>query len=232
MCRHSWSAAQCAEVQARLARIDAIGEWIESFSAMRAFEAANIEQQVNNREGFVRSWKNIMPGSNNEMLTKYARYAPAGWFFQNELVLDHRIDHVVSELRRAKETGVCAPIQWQQPDETKLFTVLIDWPHDLFNTAITQIPISITQVQLAHTACALERFHIEQGQYPESLAALVPKLLPRVPQDLMDGKLLRYRRLNEHSFLLYSVGLNGTDDGSSFPPQGDVSRGDVVWRVP
>src|SRR5690606_35604963 len=48
----------------------------------------------------------------------------------------------------------------------------------------------------------------------ESLDPLVPDLLAAVPVDIYDGKPLAYRRTRQ-GYLLYSRGLNGTDDGGA-----------------
>jgi hypothetical protein len=63
------------------------------------------------------------------------------------------------------------------------------------------------------TAIALERFAIKNKTYPKSLAEIVPEYLRTVPVDFMDGKELRYRRLEDGRYLLYSVGLDCVDDG-------------------
>ena len=67
--------------------------------------------------------------------------------------------------------------------------------------------------QLAVTAIALKRFQLEHGGWPEKLAELAPKYLVAVPLDPVDGEPLRYRRTTDGTFLLYSVGINGADDG-------------------
>ncbi len=79
-------------------------------------------------------------------------------------------------------------------------------------------------------AFALAAYHADQGKYPASLADLSPKYLKQVPDDLFSGKPLIYTPA-DGGFLLYSVGVNGADDGGrSF---GDDPKGDdLVVRVP
>ena len=53
----------------------------------------------------------------------------------------------------------------------------------------------------------------------------------------MSGTALKYRRTADDKFILYSVGLNETDDGgevvlvpvSGKSPRADLKRGDWVW---
>lgn len=62
------------------------------------------------------------------------------------------------------------------------------------------------------TALAVIRYERKHGSLPESLDEIVGEYLKEVPLDLLDGKPLRYRRQNG-GFIIYSVGVNGVDDG-------------------
>jgi hypothetical protein len=64
----------------------------------------------------------------------------------------------------------------------------------------------------ALTAIALELFRRREGRYPDRLDQLVPRFLPAVPIDPMDGQPLRYT-LRAGQPLLYSVGHDRVDDG-------------------
>ncbi len=77
---------------------------------------------------------------------------------------------------------------------------------------------------------ALARYHCDHGRYPKDLEELAPKYVAQIPQDLFSGKPLIYRP-SEKGFLLYSVGMNGKDDGGrgyGENPPGD----DLVVRIP
>ncbi len=82
---------------------------------------------------------------------------------------------------------------------------------------------------LAQTALALERYRLAHGQYPESLDALVPDILPEVPLDPFDGKPLRYVRSDER-VAVYSVGTNLQDDGGDDQPSYGVTP-DIVFTL-
>jgi hypothetical protein len=72
--------------------------------------------------------------------------------------------------------------------------------------------------RLAVTAIALERYRLLHGKAAPDLAALTPQLLPAVLLDPMDGQPLRYRTNEDGTFLLYSVGEDGSDDGGNAHP--------------
>ena len=62
------------------------------------------------------------------------------------------------------------------------------------------------------------------------LADLVPDYLSEVPQDPFSGKPLLYRR-NAKGYVLYSVGLDGRDDGGQPMDQENVF-GDMLLDKP
>ncbi|MFN0127289.1 MAG: hypothetical protein ACKV19_11455 [Verrucomicrobiales bacterium] len=110
-------------------------------------------------------------------------------------------------------------------------------------TSATMITRSAMLSRLAETACALEAFHADHGDYPAALAALGPGYWPGVPDDL-DGKPLRYA-LDPHSgrYKIWSIGEDGVDEGGleksgltgprSHPPLRWVEPvGDWVWHFP
>ena len=70
-----------------------------------------------------------------------------------------------------------------------------------------------TAVNQALLACALVRYRLAGGAFPETLSALVPTFLTPLPNDLITGEPYPYRRTADGSFLLYSIGWNETDDG-------------------
>jgi hypothetical protein len=98
--------------------------------------------------------------------------------------------------------------------------------------------------RLLVTALAIERHRLQQGARPESLQQLVPRWLPDLPTDFADGKPLRYHLTEHGCFVLYSVGLDCTDDqglmtqrrpGGQYPLERDFGsrKGtDLVWPRP
>ena len=100
-----------------------------------------------------------------------------------------------------------------------------------------------TRRRLIVTAIALERFAIQHKAYPPSLRDLVPAFLPAITMDFMDGQELRYQRGEDGRYVLYSVGLDGVDNGGQmvaserlgdrFPMRRAAASGrfntDMVW---
>jgi hypothetical protein len=121
-----------------------------------------------------------------------------------------------------------------QEDPRYLFTesvlALERFPRRLMNAE--------TARQLMITAIALKRWQLKRGSNPPNLASLVPEFLQAVPRDPVDGQPLRYKLNPEGTFLLYSVGEDGVDNGGDpSSPAGTKTfpwlRGrDMVWPGP
>jgi len=75
--------------------------------------------------------------------------------------------------------------------------------------ATVRVKLNADSVQ---AALAVIRYQRQHGQWPESLDSLVGTFLKTVPTDPFDGQPLRYR-LQDDGFVIYSVGVNGVDDG-------------------
>jgi len=121
-----------------------------------------------------------------------------------------------------------------QEDPRYLFTesvlALERFPRRLMNAE--------TARQLMITAIALKRWQLKRGSNPPNLASLVPEFLQAVPRDPVDGQPLRYKLNPDGTFLLYSVGEDGVDNGGDpSSPAGTKTfpwlRGrDMVWPGP
>jgi hypothetical protein len=102
---------------------------------------------------------------------------------------------------------------------------------------ITLLMPAVVKVQDAHdrteqiernvqVAFALAAYRHDHGRYPAKLDELAPRYLKTVPGDVFSGKALVYRPA-EKGYLLYSVGVNGKDDGGRWyddKPPGDDLR--------
>jgi hypothetical protein len=80
-------------------------------------------------------------------------------------------------------------------------------------------------LSLMRTDLAIRRYQQRHGNWPETLAAVVPDELKAVPIDPFSEKPLVYRVAGD-DFVLYSVGQDGVDDGGkSFDRQYDRTPG-------
>lgn len=113
------------------------------------------------------------------------------------------------------------------------------WKHPLSHTSALSAESLARNVfrfrtsrALTQTALALHLNRAHQGNFPTSLAALVPEELPEIPIDPMDGKPLRYRLESDATFNLWSVGLDGVDAGGSTRPVPEDGWQTDPWNWP
>lgn len=72
----------------------------------------------------------------------------------------------------------------------------------------------MTRFDMAHLALSVQAYFAREGEYPGTLDALGPDVLPEVPRDRFSGGVLHYEPVDDRrGFRLWSVGRNRTNDG-------------------
>lgn len=79
--------------------------------------------------------------------------------------------------------------------------------------ALTSRDVNRSVLRGTTLVLAVELYRADTGRVPQSLEQLVPGYLDAVPVDQLTGEPFIYRPTAEDDYLLYSVGLDGTDDG-------------------
>ena len=87
-----------------------------------------------------------------------------------------------------------------------------------------------TVSRCAIAALAVERYRLSHGGWPDSLDALVPAYLPRVPIDPYNGAPLRFVRKTDR-VVVYSVGPDGQDDGGNVAKNPYKPGRDIGFRL-
>jgi hypothetical protein len=108
-------------------------------------------------------------------------------------------------LHQSEERG-----EWRRPHHTVLDGDPQQFPS--FYQVLMLYYQAAAHLEGAVAMLALAEYHRRHGRYPESLDNLIPDFLPRLPLDYADLQPLRYHRTDD-GYLLYSVGLDGVDDG-------------------
>ncbi|MCX6915647.1 MAG: hypothetical protein NT167_21815 [Verrucomicrobia bacterium] len=165
---------------------------------------------------------------------------PSGWFDQDKLYLCRMYEKHLLPLVMLQERRVVSHDAIQEADSALVppggspyygFSSLLLPSLGGFAEKSARAQSSI---DLARVACALERYRLANGQFPDTLDALAPKFIAKLPHDVINGQPLKYRRTDDGQFVLYSVGLNETDDGGTIvlTKYGnlDENKSDWVWR--
>jgi hypothetical protein len=170
------------------------------------------------------------------------RLIPAGWFDQNKLSLCRMYEKYLLPLVEQQDRRVVSRAAIQEANSA--LRRRDARPYDGFSKMLPPALAGFadncaraqTSVDLARVACALERYRLANGQFPDALDSLTPKFIAKLPHDVINGQPLIYRRADDGQFILYSVGWNETDDGGKvgLTKNGslDWSKGDWVWHYP
>jgi hypothetical protein len=167
---------------------------------------------------------------------------PDGWFYQSELAIAQVYQLWYLPMADVQQQLV-SPEIGRQADEflsswkSTPMNVIAKMVLPALNAAARRFAREQISVDLARTACALERYRLAHGEYPESLDALVPQFIGKLPHDIIGGQPLHYRRTSNGQFVLYSVGWNEKDDGGVLGylphlPMPSFELGDWVWQYP
>jgi hypothetical protein len=266
LAERKWSDAQLADLDSELAKLDFLSDYESAMRGERNLGIANIEflRHPNTQNQILRRPRlhyiapffsliqelSNLSGENDENFqmdfqTLALGFGPSGWLVQNELriaqfdtkwylpIVDHETQTISPAKAHAVGNALDREIRHQTPEN------LLE---RLFMPALGSTAVKFADAQsstdLARVAIALERYRLAHGEFPESLDALAPQFIAKVPHDIIGGQPLKYRREADGQFVLYSIGWNEKDDGGVVAftkgktPSLDIANGDWVWRYP
>jgi len=233
---HAWREPQLAALEGQLKQINLLGPvqqaveseryfvWyhLEKFTPVQYLKMIYIDFTDASKTNSWKVRKNLILWS----------FIPRGWADQNMVTSVNLYTNAVATLDPA------GPIV--SPDKANAFNKQFDaivshwspyafmfWPHiPNFTRAFSTTAKNQTMVNQALIACALERYHLAHGEYPETLDVLIPQFIDAIPYEVIGGQPPHYRRNSDGTFLLYSIGWSQMDHGGKV---GDQSDSDLVW---
>ena len=236
---HQWSDVQLTELSEELAKLDFLADYEFSMRGEKVRTMTDIEYLRRTRHlGVFFNEEDSTPG----IIQAAYHLIPNSVFYQNELAIARAHQewfppivevgqHLVSPVAtRLAQTSIEKMRSHWSPNIAIAYMLLPAIPICAEKYAYAQ-----SAVDMARVACALERFRLAQGNYPETLDALAPRYIESLPRDVIGGQPLKYRRTSNGQFALYSVGWNGTDDGGAVVLKEysntsiDLNQGDWVW---
>jgi len=244
LAEHKWSDEQLVELDQELAKLDFLADY---GVAMRGEQACSVKVI-----DWVRRTRKVSDiigpygdSAFKERITGLVSYlSPSGWFYQNQFRYCRYFTQWDLPLADVKR-GIFSPALLRDADAALDLEIRHVSPYNKIETMLLPAMSACAKkfardqesTDLARVACALERYRLAHGEYPESLDALAPQFIAKLPHDIINGQPLHYRRTSDGQFVLYSVGWNEKDDGGvtghrnggSAP---DFESGDWVWRYP
>lgn len=170
-------------------------------------------------------------GSGNSTLSKLIGYFLMGSLTnQRSSMLEHTSDVVeiakLPEMEQKPKLDQLMATVPTKPMMVRLLAPAIDKVHGAFQRG---------QAGLRSAICAVaaERYRLKHGQWPESLAQLVPEYLKQIPNDPYVGNPILLRRA-EDGLILYSVGADKQDNQGNLggnPMAPGTDYGFRLWDV-
>jgi tetratricopeptide (TPR) repeat protein len=244
LAEHKWSDEQLIELEAELTKVDFLADYGFVMRGERAFAIASFENQRRTRKMIFLEDNGDIANTNKPVIVSLS-FMPSAYFYQNELafalvqqqwilpLVDTNARIVSPQALRSADVDVRAEMKqlYFTPYKAQALMVV-----PALNAGVKKFAAIQSSIDLARVACALERYRLAHGEFPEMLDALAPRFIAQLPHDIINGQPLHYRREANGQFILYSVGWNETDDGGQvvLTKGGSVDRekGDWVWQYP
>jgi hypothetical protein len=176
----------------------------------------------------------VLPISLSAWEQKFERFRPEGWVLRAQATYNELVQETYIPLYEP-DTGLA-----HKPALTRLLSraeeLASSWhPRDRFVASMIPnfyrvfetVAKHQTWINQARLAIAIERYRLKHGRLPAALAEVAPAFIAEPPRDLIGGEALRYRRLTDEHFLLWSVGWNEVDEDGAVAEAHD--KGDWVW---
>jgi len=230
---HQWSDVQLASVETELKKADVTADYSRFLTGERA--------QFNDYFGtFAKSTylerKAILDRvmGRQEAFDWIFALLPPHFYRHNQLRYNRHIDDCQSRLATAPYSPDPQPSAPSQSGPSEYFERYYLFTYRMWSGWIPseerRHAFGEVQLRQARIACALERYYLLHGEFPENLSSLVPQFLESVPTDLYSGKPMIYRPHEKQSYALYSVGPNRVDDYAAIDTTKKAQRQlDDIW---
>ena len=212
---HAWSEPQLAVLQTQL-NTDVITPVKEAFT-MQAVATFRALERVPSA-GLVK--RSVLGG-----------LCPRGWGYQRMAARVRLNFDQAASLHTGMSPGKieASRAQAQALEHWTAYTFVVSLGQPDFARACQVAARQQTAVNQALIACALERHRLANGHYPENLEALVPRFLDSIPEDVIGSAPPHYRRGDDSTFVLYSIGWSGRDHGGVRSASPADTAADWVW---
>jgi len=251
-----WNDAQLATLQAAWEGCDFIKDMESALEMERALDfdfyerikisMAKLGSTMAEREAFYDKSRSLgsLPAHGFALRWLYVPLWRLAWADQQELfdlnewkfVIEHeRLANTnsLSALPRLSDTGdeIGPLIFWgdQMNWYDRLRLPFAQEGFTMSDRSISKVLCVQMQQEMAVTAIALHRYGLRTGMLPTDLSALVPKYLPALPRDYINGKTLLYRLQPDGNFVLYSATVGSKDNGGYITLLTDQRDSNQIW---
>ncbi len=240
LAEYAWTDAQLAELEKMLQPIDFLTEYQFAMRSEVLFALGTIDYL--RQPGHRAEIEKIEAPNDRPSLTAADLFAEGWWDDNKRQIAEYDFNElaVVDPQSRRVFADVALRLKRQNDEACARWDAGAPWNAFFAMTgglspAVEKFAEGQVSVDQTRIACALERYRLAHKVYPATLAELAPALIDEVPHDVMNGEPYGYRLNADGTFVLYSVGWNGKDDGGTVvfkehdPKMIDYENGDWVW---
>ena len=230
---HQWAEPELRKIDADLAGLDWLKDYVFAMASERGGFNAMADMCIERPQDFADGILGSESRSTNGLL-----FYPTGWLYQSKVRANHLSDELLTRVdpvqrRFFGERPLPSSAAHIKSLSVKIYYLLFSLATPVFEGVERRFVQVATITDQARLACALERCRLARRAYPETLAELAPEFIPAIPAEIVNGEPYRYRRADDGSFLLYSVGTDLRDDDGVIDPKLSASKqADWVWRYP
>ncbi len=233
LARRQWAEPELRRIEADLATLDWLKDYCFAMGSERGGSNLMIDMIIEHPHQL-----DDAVGIDDSGMRNALWFYPTGWFYQSKVRANHFSDELVARTDPAQRRFFpdrrvpSSPTKITGQPQRFYYLFFAIWAPVLEDVEKRFIQAA-TMTDHARLACALERFRLARGTFPETLAELAPEFIPGIPAEIVNGEPYRYRRTEDGSFVLYSIGTDLRDDGGVIDPKASASKqADWVWRYP
>jgi len=243
LAQHKWSDTQLTALDSELAKLDFLADYKLSMRGEMVLCQDGIIDYLRHHPEQISNMSDAGGSTPAAPAAIISYLIPSGWFYQNALrcsrfTVQHYLpladlEHRIISPASLRHADAALDLEFRHVSPYNRLEVMF-LPG--IGAVVKKFAYFQSSVDLARVAIALERYRLAHGEFPESLDALAPQFIAKLPHDIINGQPLHYRRTGDGQFVLYSVGWNETDDGGTVGLKKDgavdINQGDWVWRYP
>lgn len=230
---HTWNDDQLTTLSVKLELLNPLLDYSSALQAERVFfldgtrRINNGNMQASFGDGNPLQWMNG--------LMQALRYLPNGYWEYNRATYSRFIQQQLERVLAPNQKRFDVSAHQNHIAELAKLRVLPRGLHHILSyevlSQLSQVGIISAEmsasISQARIAIALERYHSINGSIPENLTALVSEFLAQIPADPIDGKPLRYQKVSETDYRIWSIGYDQKDGGGVAGAK--RTEGDWLW---
>ena len=231
-----WAAADLQKIQADLSKLDWLEDYVFSMGSERGSENDMFDLVIHDPKNL----KGISGGhlGGDPTSDRAIRFYPVGRLYQSKVRANRYIDELLRRVEPERRRYFGDRPTPSSPEDltsipAKIWHMLFAIMAPVMGSVENKFVQVASMTDQAMIACALERYRLARGAYPDKLDELVPEFVEKVPAEIVNGDPYRYRPSGDGRFFLYSVGMDLRDDGGVFDSKAKPGKQkDWIWSGP